>query len=124
MFYTTDIAVPLQNNLVAVNTDNAVHHIATALNPRQDNITYCRNNRFDEDDTLLATDDKRQHTTAFHGKSDTQSVIHQGYGTLYDFFIRHLQYLQFTIYNSLTFLGKGGRQLRRVDNPDAIQEHT
>ena len=84
------VAVAHQRDAVAVNADNPVHHIATAVNPCQNHVAYVYHSRPSQDDALLATDDKRQHALPLDGKRHSDALSRQPYGFLYNLVVVHL----------------------------------
>ena len=82
VLHTADVAVAHQRDAVAVDTDDAVHHIAAAFDPCQHNIADGWRAGTDEDDTLTTANDERKHAVSLDGEGNAQSVIDQGYGTL------------------------------------------
>ena len=88
-FRASQIAVAHQCHVIAVDTDDAMHHISVTIYPCQYYMPHLRCNRLLQNDALLAADDKRQHAVAIDGKRHAYPLIHQPYGFLYDLVVIH-----------------------------------
>ena len=67
VFCADDVTITHQYHVMTVNLDDAVYHITTVLHPGEYHITHLGVIWFLEDDTLLATNNKRKHAVAFDG---------------------------------------------------------
>lgn len=62
-----EISITHQHDLISLDADDAMHHVATCLYPCQYDIAHLRRNGFLKDNALTSADDKRQHAISVYG---------------------------------------------------------
>ena len=90
VLHSCNITVAHQCDGIPVNADNTMHHIPTLFDPCQYHVTDMQFCRFDEVDTLLATDNERQHAISLHREGDAHAFIHEVNGTTDDIIIGYV----------------------------------
>ena len=93
MLRACDIAIAHEGNVVAIDADDAMHHIVRTVDPGENHVTDFQLRRLLHDDALLTTDDKRQHAAPVNGEGDAHPLAHQPDGFFYDLFTFHLSLL-------------------------------
>ena len=77
VLHTYDIPVAHQRYLVAVDADDTVHDPSASLNPCQHYVADKYAAGPTQNNTLLATNDKRQHAPPVHRQRHTHALTHQ-----------------------------------------------
>ena len=112
MLRQADVAITHQDDVFTIDADDAMYHITGAINPGEHHQAHPQLLRLLKDDALTSADDKGQHAVSPDRKRDTQSLVHQSDGFLYDDLVAIHHPL-------LSFHDIAVQQLRRADMPDA-----
>ena len=106
VLHTPDISIAHQYDMIAIDAQNAMHHIATAIDPGQYHITHSEGRRLTQDYPFFTSDDKGEHARAADGKRHIDTIIHQTDGLFYNCLIVHIFNFSLQKYTLFARFGK------------------